>query len=382
MTITRSKSLPSYALVAAGLFIIIVAVVASVAWAQSNEEILTIDRPVDHDVYAARREIKVLATIDGDLVAAGQRITVEGEVTGDIIAAGQDISINSAVRDDVRAAGQLVHIAGPVSGHVVATGQTVKVEQQVGDWAWLSGQFVEVRGNIDGELKIAGKEIFIDSEVDGNVELIGETLSLGPNAIVRGNLTWYSDNQASIDPAATVEGSVVNEPLPKGVDDSRGRSAARGLMFTLSVVVSVVALYLLFPNWLRASAHRVASSPGKSLAVGFALFVSTPVLAVLLLVTRVGAWLGLGLLGVYVVLLLIGVLTGLFAASDWSLRRFLPEPATGQVLAAILVTVLVVGLLSYVPLAGSFIVLAIWLLGIGALGLQFARIYAESRATG
>lgn len=377
MNTSRRNAMSSYAFGATALSLTVGAVVAAIAWAQNADELLLIEQPVDQDVYAARREVNVLTTVDGDLVAAGQRVTVEGEVTGDIIAAAQDVEIRSAVNDDVRAAGQHLRVTAPVAGHIVAAGQTVKIEQQIGDWAWLSGHTVEVGGNIGGELKIAARKITINSEVDGNAELIGDTLHLGPDAIVRGDLRWRSENKADISPGAHIDGSFVEEPLPKVLDD---RSVGGGLFFTFSIIVTVVMLYLLFPRSLRASANRIASHPGKSLALGLALLVATPLLAVLLFVTKLGAWLGLGLLGVYLVVLLLGVLTGLFAVSDLGLRRFRPQPPAWQALAAIFVTVVAVGLLTYVPWVGFIVVLAIWLLGVGALGLQFARGYAESRA--
>ncbi len=340
------------------------AAIAVVAWPQQSADVLLIEQPVDHDVYVVHREVNVRSTINGDLVAAGRRVMVGGDVTGDIIVAAQNIEIRSEVSDDLRAAGQHVRITAPVSGHVVAAGQTVTINQPVGDWAWLAGDTVEVLSDVGSHLKIRARKITIDAEVAGDVELIGDQLYLGPKAVVRGDLTWRSDNEADISPDAQIDGEFIKEPLPGLVEEL---STGGTYSLPLNIIVAVMVLFLLFSRPLRASADRIATRPGTSLLLGLAVFFVTLLFAVLLLFTGIGVWLGLAVLFIFLVVLLLSVLTGLFATSDIALRRFRPQPAVWQSLAAILVTVVAVGLLAKVPWLGTISVMAIWLIGLGAL---------------
>jgi len=140
-----------------------------------------------------------------------------------------------------------------------------------------------------------------------------------------------------------------------------------GLFFTLRLIVAVAVLFLLFSRPMRATADRIAAEPGFSLVIGFVVLIVAPVLALLLFVTGIGTWLGFALLGAYLVVLLLGMLTGLFSLSDLALRRFQSSPAAWQALIAIVAAVVAVGLLTYVPVLGSLVVVAIWLLGVGAL---------------
>lgn len=345
-------------------FGIVVAAVATAAWAQQAEDRLLIEGPVDRDTYAAHREVSVQSRIGGDLVAAGRRVTVDGNVAGDVIAAGQDIDIRGEVNDDVRAVGQHVRVSSPVAGHIVAAGQSVTIDQDIGDWAWLAGSAVQVLGNVGSDLKIRAERITIDAEVAGDVEVVGDELGLGSNAVIRGDLRWRSDSEADISPGARIDGELIQEPAPGLVDELK---AGGKYSLPLNVIAAVVVLFLLFSRPLRASADRVASRPGRSLLLGFAVLLLTPLLAVLLFYTGVGVWLGFAVLFTYLVVLLLGVLTGLFAASDMVLRRIRPQPAVWQSLAAIFVVVVAVSLLAKVPWLGFVSVLAIWLIGIGAL---------------
>ena len=194
--------------------------------------------------------------------------------------------------------------------------------------------------------------------------MIGGELELGPKAVVRGDLKWRSDNEAEISPQARIDGEFIKEPLPGFVEEL---STGGGYSLPLNVIVAVMALFLFFSRPLRSSAERVAARPGRSLLLGFAVFLLMPLFAVLLFFTGIAVWLGFAVLFVYIVVLLLGVLTGLFAASDIILRRFRQQPAVWQSLAAIFVTVVAVGHLTNVPWLGLSSGLALWLIGIGAL---------------
>jgi len=358
MGISRLKHILYFA---AGGFM---ATAAAVVLAQQSDDVLLIEQPVDRDLYAAHSVVNVRTTVAGDLVAAGRRVTVDGEVAGDVIVAAQDIEILGAVSDDVRASGQHVRIAAPVAGHIVAAGQSIVVERDVGDWASLAGNTVNVQGRVGGDLRIFATTIDINSEIDGNVDIIGSELRLGPGAVVRGDVRWRSENDAVISSEARVEGDFIEEPLPDYADelDSGG-----GVIFTLGLIIAVAALFLLFSPSMRTSADRIAARPAISLVLGFVILVSTPILALILLITGFGAWLGLAILGVYLAVLLVGVLTGLFAVSDLALRKLRPAPTVWQALAAIIVTVVAVGLFTYIPYVGNIVVFLIWLPGVGSI---------------
>ena len=179
-----------------------------------------------------------------------------------------------------------------------------------------------------------------------------------------GDLRWRSENEADISSEARIDGEFVAEPLPDYFDEN---DTGGGLFFTLSIIVAVMVLFLMFSRQLRATAARIGTHPAMSLILGLAVLIGMPLLAIVLFATAIGVWLGLAVLGIYLVVLLVGVLIGLYALSDLTLRRFRPNPAMWQALAAIFVAVVAVGLLTFVPLLGFVAVLAIWLLGVGAL---------------
>lgn len=293
---------------------------------------------------------------------------VDGDISGDAILAAQDIVLLSPVRDDLRAAGQHVRLTSPVSGHVVAAGQMVKVEQPIGEWAWLAGDTVEVLAKVGDDLKIRGRDVLIDSEIVGDVDIVGGELELGPNSIIHGNLRWRSNTVARISQDAEIYGELIEEPLPSFVEDL---TSSQTYTLPLNTIVAVLALYLLFSRALRVHAERFETAPARSLLLGTALFFAIPPIAILLFFTGVGVLLGFTLLFMYFVLLILGMLTGLFAVSDLLLRKFYQQPLLWHSLGAIAVTVIAVSLLAKIPWIGVVLLAAILLTGIGALCWNF-----------
>ena len=337
---------------------------ATQALAQGVEEPPDIDGPVENDLYLAHRVVEVSSRVDGDVVAAGGQVTIDGDVTGDIIAAARTIDIQAPVGDDVRAAGQHVRILSPVSGHLVAAGQTVTVAQPVGEWAWLAGMTVEVTGDIGGDLSIRAKNVLINAQVLGDVDIIGDELEVGPLGAIRGDLRWQSQSIANINPEAQIDGELIEESPPSVAEQL---ADGRTYRLPLNTIVAVTVLFLLFSRAFRASAARIEERPGRSILTGAAVFVVAPTLAIGLFYSGVGVQLGFAVVLIFFAVLLLGVLTGLFAISDVLLRRFQESPDLRQSIVAIFATVVVVGLLAKIPWAGFALIVLILLTGMGAL---------------
>lgn len=193
------------------------------------------DEVVEDDLYLTGGQITVAGTIRGDLVAAGSDITISGVVEGDVIAGGRQVIISGEVGDDVRAAGMVIEVQGQaviggdllatgfslvtssgsvVQGDVVYGGYQADLDGEIGGSALVGSNSLRLGGTINNSLSasVGAPEDrmpfnpfpFMPNMPD--IELIPGGFTLGPQAVVLGNLEIEANNVEALDiPEGQVE---------------------------------------------------------------------------------------------------------------------------------------------------------------------------------
>lgn len=363
-----------------GLTSVLLLTIASTGTLLAQEDSTVVQSPMDDDFYAADAQVEIRAPIAGDVVAAGREIRIEGEISDDVIVAGESILIESPVGDDVRAAGRTVAVAGPVRGHLIAAGDTVTVApgQRVEGWAWLAGQRISVAGNV-GELRAYGQEITITGDVEGPADLRGETIRLGPNAVIHGDLTWASPNPLIVGEGARIAGSSVRLPFSEG--PSTGAMVAAAIFWILSFALAVLGMTLLLPRFSLAVGQRARSSVGRALLVGLVVVFLSPLAIALAFMSGVLWLVGLVLLATYLLSLAAGLIFGIYALGDVGLElvgRGEKARRATRVIAAVVAAILI-AVIAFVPVLGPLVILATIILGAGGMMLSLWGARRETR---
>ncbi len=349
------------------------------------------------DLYVAGRTVAVDAQVSGDVVTAGGEVTVGRSITGDVLAAGGRVTVGGDVADDVRAAGGELILGGRIGGDLVAAGGKVTVppEARVAGRTRLAGGEVEVGGRHERGLQVYGGRVRLAGEVPGDVEVVADVLEVLPGARIGGTLAHATRNPPVIDPAAQI-GRL--ETLEAGADwraDALSRldewrsygEKARGLagwagvlaIWPALLVTGLMALALAPRSGLTA-ARTVATDPGKSLGLGFVILVVAPALAVVLLLTVVGVWLGLALLALYPVALLAGLLVGIGWLGDRLARAVRgPDPSRLAVAGGFTAALILVAVAGLVPFVGGWVAPLALVAGLGAMGVATWRTVTGSR---
>jgi cytoskeletal protein CcmA (bactofilin family) len=350
-------------------------------YAQISGDSILVNRSVNNDLYLAGRNIDVLTSVDGDLVGAGRRLSIGGQINQDLTVAGETIIIEATILDDLRVVGRSVILSGVVDGHMVAAAQTISISQDavIGNWAWLAADTIDITGTINGELRSVSRTITVDGEILGDVDVMGESLRIGPRAVINGNLTWRSPNSIDISDSALVRGSINESDLPEEWRDHDDADVGSILFTIISLTVGSVVFFLLMPGFNKTNAALLGNKPWHCIGSGLGVLILVPFLILLLLITVIGFLPALALLMAYLTCLIIGMLSGIIAIGNVGLSMTgKHEGATKFTwVLAIVFAAIATGLAWSIPVIGGLLFFLIWIVGLGctSLGLvnQFRR---------
>ncbi len=334
------------------------------------------------DFYVAGGSVHVDAEVKGDVVAAGGRVKIGKLIKGDVIAAGGSVIVKGRVLDDVRAVGGEIILESEIEGDAIVAGGNVNIspETVIKGRAWLAGKYVEVSGSIGKELKAGAETVIISGQILGDVSLAARNIEILPTARIQGDLTYRSPQEAMISPEASITGNVTYIETKMRPPTPAGKTFVRVLFF-LSLTVTGIVLFLLFPNFTVSSATTIRSDPWKSLGLGLALLVTTPFVVFIFMSTVIGIPLALVLFALYFISLLVGFLAASFFLGDMEIRLLYrgPELSRGLRVLSLILALIVLWLIQYIPIVGGFILFLVLLFGLGAIGIQTYRTYTGAR---
>lgn len=323
------------------------------------------DQQLEGDFYGFGRDVSISGTAKEDVYVAGMAITLNAPIGGDLVVAGGNVQVHGAVKDDVRIMGGDVVIAESVGGDVVVLGGTLTILSTAtvgGDVLFISGT-VNVNGAVTGSIVGTGEDVRIDSSVGGNVRVqSAQELTLGNRADIGGYVRYTSAHELNRAQNAVVAGAVQREKVAAPAATETFRIISLGM---LMVLFTALTLFLLARPLLLNVVDQAATRYGMHGLVGFAVMLSMPLLAIVLLASVIGVMVGVTLLVSYLPLLIIAwIVAGIMFGAY--LQRSLFKKHTVTLLTVVFGTLLFNALI-IIPFIGPVVMLACFFIALGAM---------------
>jgi len=265
----------------------------ALAFAPRTGQTVVVSEALQDDLYVAGGTVTATAPVDGDVVAAGGTVHLVGEVSGGVLAAGGALTVDGAIGRTLRAVGGAVTIDSRIKSDAVLAAGTVRVGSaaQIGRDLVIGGGSVNVSGTVGRNALIGGGDVVIAGAIHGDTEIQASRIILLPTARIGGALRYYADQPIEIQPGAQVAGGTTEMPAPSrprwavGAPFSPRLWLWRSVAETIALLVLGLAAFAVAPRGAALVVREVRERFGRSLIAGFALMVSVPVAAVLLLFT-------------------------------------------------------------------------------------------------
>lgn len=329
--------------------------------------------------FIAGPEVYVDAKTDDDIFAAGGDVEIRTAEVLDIFAAGAVVDLTDVTAEDAILAGGTVSTRGVLAGDLIAAGASVELGHtaRVAGDVLAAGGRVALAGDIEGDLRAAAGEIRIDGTVAGNVNLAGERIVLGPNADIRGDLTYRSAQALQRMTGARVAGQISRKTLERPEMPGLVDMILAGALGWFGVVVSGIALGALLvgtvPRLVAGASDSIVVEPWGSLGIGLLVLVGVPVAAAVLMATVVGIPVAVLALLLYGVLAAVGLIAAALAIGKhlpWIGGRHAETLGFGPRFGRVAAGIVLLALVGLLPFVGGFLILLAAIFGLGAAATQ------------
>ena len=299
---------------------------------------ISIDTPMEDDVFAAGNMVSINAPVDS-VVAAGSIVNINSPVKGDVIAAGGQVNVNSDVGGKVVVAGGNINLGGNVSTNLVATGGQVSI--------------------------LPGKSIGKDALISG-----GSAVNSG---LVNGTLTVYAGNFTNAGSAGKVDFYQSEQKSPPKEEDWGGSD-----VFTFLSIIGFFILGLIMVKYLSGIFmvvdEEIRTSTLFKTLLGFVMIIASFVALLLVAITVVG--LPIALISSFLIFVAL-MLSGTFVA--YSLGKWICMQAKFEKgdLIYFVIGFVILNILFQIPYLGGLVSLVSMSLGFAALlyaGRHLSRI--------
>ncbi len=312
-------------------------------------------------------------------IESGESITIGAEETidDDIYCFGDTVNISGTVLGDTIIFARQANIDGTVRGSLLVFAETIRINGNSAGSVRGAANSVYFNGSTGGDLMIAADRLNISGSVQRNIYAAVGNLFLGPEAVIGANVNYYSANEAALHEEATI-GGTLERTVPREYETAApARNIWSFVRPILSLLLVTALIVLLFPNISRGTINTIKEKPSLSLGIGALIVFTTPLAAMLLLLTVIGAPLSILSILTYTVLLYI---TRVFAG--YFLGHFVFDRLGKELhpLWIALLGVLVLSLLANIPYIGWLIHLVAVIFAAGAFLLHLTDKKKEQQA--
>ncbi len=305
--------------------------------------------------------------IEDNVATVGNNVYIRGIINDDLFVAGSNIKIEGEIKGNLFAAGNIITINGKVDKDTYLLGNTISIENNasIGKDLLIGGNLITIGGNIGRNIMAGATRIDIEGTVKGNANISSSSLNIDKNANIDGTLRYSGNKELSNNETSQVKGEITYEkPEKTQAQVSTFSTKAVSWLYSLVSFLFVGIILILFlPKWFEKVSDITTEQTLKSIGTGFLILVTTPIIAVIALVTLIGIPITLITTLIYIFIFYI--------AKYWiayCIGRIISKSKWSPILT-IIVGIIILQVVFIIPIIGGLASFIVMLAGAGAVWL-------------
>ena len=333
---------------------------------------------IQDDLVIAGGNLKLDGTIDGDLISASRSLVQNGLVEGSLNSAAQNLEILGVVNGSVRGFAQNVNVNGQLNRNLIAfcSALYIRPNAEIGkDVTAICGEMT-LDGTIGGNLKGSMGQVVISGVVNRDVSITADKITLMPTAKILGNFKYKSRKEAKIESGAQISGETVWTKLDKKEEKPKSIFTLKSLitetLFLLALMITGVALTLIFKKNAYQAKQVIGDSFLKTLGLGFVFMICVPIAILILLITIIGIPVAVIALFAYAFLIYIAKIPVATFVGNWIIK-VLGKQGEPSLIGSMLLGLVILTILLNIPYLEWLIYFVVLFTGFGAILLSQRR---------
>ena len=321
-----------------------------------SEEASEEEEPLPSDLYLFEPTADYSRIVDGNAYVIGNDVTFSSVVGGDVFILGNTVTISedALIYGNLYVMGNSVTINGFVYG---------------GDlYAACSELTINENGAVNRDIRAVASKFTHNGGTGRNIYVSAGEIAIGETAQIYGDLN-YSSKEAIQVPSGVVQGTINYSEL--NVNENNSNPVVDYIMdfvYTLVFVLAMLGILILVaPKFLNKLENVEVNKILPACGIGLAALIITIIVSLILLITYIGAPIGLALLLVWALFVFVlATPVATIAIAGFVANKVEALKKAHNVLA-VAITTLVLWALKLIPFVGGIIGFVVCIIGLGLI---------------
>lgn len=333
--------------------------------------ITNLEKPVigitlEEDIYTIEEKVELKdKNIQGNVYIIAEEVNLESvTIDGNLFLIGQDVELKNSM----------------IYGSAYLIAEDFKSNSQIKD-LYLLGDDLNLQDTsyIERNARILGTSTNLSGIINNNCYLASDNIKILENTVIKGTLDYYSNKEAEIKESASIgDVSFHLQEQDEVVEEVDKQITKINKIYDLSAAVIKVivisgAILLFSSKIIKANRKLTVGDFFKNLGIGSLILIFIPLVALALIVSILGAGLGLIMVAIYAIAIYVSNVVSCLAIAS----AIVKENSKWKIFG---ITILIYMIVKVISILSGWGILLNMLLGLAGLGFLVTNvIYKESK---